>query len=243
MINKFLSFNFQLKQFIYFVVAFFCFTIIGTLSHEYGHIAVAKYYGFPTTLHYGSMHYDDTSIEGNEIEKILINNEQVILNKTNYKQKDRFISLWKIKNYRDLLINIGGPLETIVTGTFGLIFLFSRRRKIILFGMKFIDWVLVFITLFWLREVFNLVVGILGVLFIGNENYFGGDEKNIADGLHLFSGAIAIPLAIVGLIISLIVIFKIIPNNYRFTFIASGFFGGITGFLFWYKILGPILLP
>ncbi len=39
------------------------FTVVGTLSHEYGHIVVAKYLGYETKLHYGSMNYEDTSSE------------------------------------------------------------------------------------------------------------------------------------------------------------------------------------
>lgn len=36
-------------------LGFICFTIIGTLSHEYGHIFVAQKLGYTTQLHYGSM--------------------------------------------------------------------------------------------------------------------------------------------------------------------------------------------
>lgn len=38
---------------------FIVFTVIGTLSHEMGHIAIARILGYKTTLHYGSMNYYD----------------------------------------------------------------------------------------------------------------------------------------------------------------------------------------
>lgn len=240
MYNQYSTFKFLLKKFINFAFAFFCFTIIGTVSHEFGHIIVAKNLGYCTTLHFGSMNFDYEK-DSKKLESYALTKGKRNKNKSE-KEKNQYHKFIKEYSTNYLLIDIGGPLQTIITGTIGLIFLLKRRKKITVFGMKFIDWVLVFLTLFWLREVFNLAVGVLGVWFIGNKNYFGGDEKNIADRLHLFSGAIAIPLAVIGLIISLIVIFKIIPKQYRFTFIVSGFVGGILGFLFWYKLLGPIVL-
>ena len=45
----------DIKHLIYFSLGFVLFTIIGTVSHEYGNIIVAKSLGYETTLHYGSM--------------------------------------------------------------------------------------------------------------------------------------------------------------------------------------------
>ena len=56
-----LKFNFILHFAIRIACTFIFFTVIGTLSHEYGHIAVAKYFGYETELHYGSMEFDDVS--------------------------------------------------------------------------------------------------------------------------------------------------------------------------------------
>jgi len=42
-------------KFIYLIVGGFVLaTIVGTISHEYGHIAVAKYLGYKTFLHYST---------------------------------------------------------------------------------------------------------------------------------------------------------------------------------------------
>ena len=41
-----------------FTVGFILFTVFGTVSHEYGHIIIAKCLGYETTLHYGSMNWD-----------------------------------------------------------------------------------------------------------------------------------------------------------------------------------------
>ena len=50
--------KFQPYYLFLFTVGFMLFTVIGTVSHEYGHIIVAKYFGYETTLHYGSASWD-----------------------------------------------------------------------------------------------------------------------------------------------------------------------------------------
>ncbi len=46
------------KSFFIFTITFMLFAVIGTLTHEYGHILAAKSFGYKTYLHYGSMHSD-----------------------------------------------------------------------------------------------------------------------------------------------------------------------------------------
>jgi hypothetical protein len=185
---RFLEFNFIPRTFIYCFIGFFCSTIIGTISHEYGPILVAKYYDFPTSLHYGSMNYTNISKEKKEIDKIVVKNEQAIIKKQNYCDKIKLIELAKITNHRDFLITIGGPIQTMFVGIIGFIYLLKRKRTIFVKGIKVKDWFFVFLSLFWLREICNLTVGVLGKLFFRFKNYFGGDEKNIAIHLNLPNG-------------------------------------------------------
>ncbi|MGB0850652.1 MAG: hypothetical protein ACPGTP_05365, partial [Bacteroidia bacterium] len=65
----------------------------------------------------------------------------------------------------------------------------------------------------------------------------------IARMLELPDGIIAIPSFIIGLFISLWVIFKVLPKHNRNTFILSGVAGGVSGYLLWLEWLGPIVLP
>ncbi|MDT0295702.1 hypothetical protein ACFQ3R_14905 [Mesonia ostreae] len=52
-----ITFNFYKNLFVRFIIVFILFTAIGALSHEFGHIAVAKYLDYETELSYGSMNY------------------------------------------------------------------------------------------------------------------------------------------------------------------------------------------
>jgi hypothetical protein len=74
-------------------------------------------------------------------------------------------------------------------------------------------------------------------------NYFGGDEKKISELLNLWNGTVSCVLGIIGLFISIFIVFRIVPKHLRLTFIAGGFLGGIFGFILWMNILGPKILP
>jgi len=236
------KFKISFLEFLPIAIAFTLFTIIGTISHEYGHIVVAKYLGYETELHYGSMNYNRSQEEiqfGEIYEKYKFS----IQNNEEFPEKARYQKLAKKLYYDNLFIAIGGPFQTILTGTIGLILLLFRRKKILQNGMKFIDWLYVFLSLFWLREVCNLTMSVYSSIVKGQKSYFGGDEKNIALMLDIPQGSVAIPLAIIGLCIALFVIFRVIPKEQRMSFIIGGVLGGVTGFILWLQILGPIILP
>lgn len=233
--------TFDIKHLIILTFAFIVFTAIGTVTHEYGHILVAKYFRYETTLHYGSMNYSSALNE--RLVEIYYQNKTAIENDKYFDQKNEYENEIKNLQSNGLWITIGGPLQTILTGLIGLTILFIRKSQIKAFGLKIIDWLAVFLSLFWLREVFNLVTSIGSELISPEGSYFGGDEKYISYGLNLWEGTIPIILGLFGLIISLFVIFKIIPNRLRLTFIVSGFIGGVVGFILWMDILGPKLLP
>jgi hypothetical protein len=245
----------DIKHLIFLTLGFVIFTIIGTVSHEYGHIAIAKSLGYETTLHYGSM---------NSYLKGYLNDKDVIAFKNLTKEYvDVKYEFWpkeikeKAEEYNDILerrywneksndglfITIGGPLQTTLTGTIGLLILIWRRKIIYKNGMRTLDWLVVFLSLFWLREIFNLVTSIGGELISPNGNWFGGDELHISQELNLWSGAIPIILATLGIAVTICVVFKIIPEKIRLTFILSGIIGGITGFILWMNIIGPKILP
>ncbi|HKJ48909.1 MAG TPA: hypothetical protein VJ973_07455, partial [Christiangramia sp.] len=142
----------------------------------------------------------------------------------------------------DFKILIGGPIQTILTGTIGFLVLAYRKSKIKKYGLKTLDWIFVFLSLFWLREIFNLVHSIVFELINREGNYFGGDERYISEFLQLESGTIPIILGIIGLVISLYVIFKILPGKLQVPFIISGLVGGASGFFLWFEFLDPILI-
>ncbi len=245
----------NIKCLIILSLTFVLFTVIGTISHEYGHIAVAKYYGYETTLHYGSMNYypkgylDDPDLKAlKSLNKDYVNTEYdsippEISEKTQTFNNQLQKRYWNEENNDSLLISIGGPLQTMLTGLIGLIFLILRRKSIKIEGMKRIDWLAVFLGLFWLRAIFNLITSFGSEIISPNGKWFGGDEYFISIGLNLWPGTFSIILAALGLFGSVYIVFNIVPKSIRLTFILSGLIGGISGFTLWMILIGPKVLP
>ena len=240
-----------LPKFLFVIIAaFILFTIVGTLSHEFGHIAVAEYFGYETKLNYGSMnffkkgYYEDEKVK--EIENLIkdykLENYENWPNdlKLKIEQNNVFIRERYPRNEtHDLWITIGGPAQTLLTSFIGLLVLYKRRNKWVS-GFKILDWFAIFMALFALREVFNFVIACYSSWF-NSESNFHIDEFRISRYLGFNEWIVPSITLIVGLLISCVVIFKIIPIKYRFTFIISGLVGGISGFAIWFGFLGEAL--
>ncbi|TKS56907.1 hypothetical protein [Mesohalobacter halotolerans] len=248
----------DIKFFLSFTLVFILFTVIGTISHEYGHIAIAKIYGYDTTLHYGSMNFhpkgylDDPNFKA--LESLSENYINVEYDSTPDEVKEKANKYIKLlekrywdeeneKNNKSLFISIGGPLQTILTGIIGLIILRLRKKTIQINGLKILDWLAVFLSLFWLREIFNLVHSIGEEIIFPDGKWFGGDEYFISKDLNLWPGTIPILLGMLGLLISAYIVFEVVPKKLRLTFILGGLIGGISGFILWLDIIGPKVLP
>lgn len=204
-------------------LAFILTTIIGTLSHEWGHYIVAKKLGYNASIHYAYTSWErpDELSETNYIKGVQINRY--------YRN-----SFW---------IGMGGPLQTMLTGTIGLLLLsFSRRRMRTLQELRPGQWILVFLSLFWLRQAANFVLWSGDYLLKGDFSR-SADEIKMAYYLELpFWSLIAIT-GIIGLFILGIVIFRFIPKHQRFTFVLAGITGGVAGYFLWLELLGPKLMP
>ena len=218
------------------------FTVIGTVCHEYGHIIFAKCLGYETTLHYGSASWDRNN-GWEEYRSISSEFAYKIQNDLPFPEKDKYERIISKLRNDSLIILIGGPLQTIITGLIGLTIILIRRKTIRKNGLKLIDWLSVFLSLFWLREVFNVTRSMALGIIKGTGSYFGGDEAKISMILDLPIVVIPVIMGILGLVVTLFVIFIIVPNDKRLTFITGGLIGGISGFVLWMNVIGPKILP
>ncbi len=234
------------------ILTFIVFTAVGTLLHEMGHITVATYFGYDTELHYGSMNWKNTAKHTDSLyierTQLIKKNLEAIKKKEDFKDKAKLDELIQQLNTKypnefthRLWITSGGPIQTILTSIVGLLILFYRKsksRKV----FKILDWLGIFLALFILREIFNFVTASYSFLF-REKSDFGGDEFKLSE--YFFQNEWIIPgvTLVIGMLISLYVIFKIIPIRYRYTFIISGLIGGILGFAIWFGFLGELLIP
>ncbi|WP_223034019.1 hypothetical protein [Hanstruepera marina] len=231
------------------------FTIVGTLSHEIGHIAVAKYFDYETYLSYGSMYHltkgykqDKYVVELEQLEQKFQDEGITNLEELDENELDHYNNLvakiqGKFPNNKahDLWITIGGPAQTILMCLIGLFMLYVRKSKQ-RSDFKILDWLGVFLGLFILREVFNTVMAIFTILISGSTQFYG-DEFRISSALDLNQWVVPILTMLIGLAVSMYIIFKIVPLKYWFTFIVSGFIGGVLGYGIWFGFLGELLFP
>ena len=195
------------KLFLYLTLTFILATVVGTLSHEFGHYIVAKSLGYDAYIHYASTTWN----RGNSD------------------------ALTDSKNIFYILI--GRPIQTMLTGSFGLILLYIFRQSFKgAEQLSLKQWTIVFISLFWLRQTANFVVWISKFLLTGNFPT-RSDEVKLAKYLHIPLWTITSATAIVGVGVLVLILAKFMPRQQRRPFILAGLVGGITGYILWLNLL------
>jgi cation transport ATPase len=231
-----------MKLFLSLVATFILFTIIGTLTHELGHYGAAKYLGLKPNLHYQSV---DCELSSNDIELDKINGlyQKDIEAKRDFPARKRYEEIMKEENKNDFITRAWGPLQTMITGSIGFILLIVYRSCLFTStALNIRQWLLIFFSLFWLRQVLNFFLAFVIMLTTGRKEFYG-DEFVLALHLGLPNFTVQIITAIIGVIICCIVVFKFVPSSQRKIFIAAGFVGGVIGYILWMYILGPKLMP
>lgn len=236
-----MPFHFQKKLFFFLTFAFIAFTVIGTLSHEFGHYIVARSFGYEARINYAHAWWSDA--EYDSLTDVILENylEELKADK-DFPVKERFFYISKKHKENSFWITLGGPVQTILTGTLGLIGLFifgknySKQN-----ALKISQWLLIFLSLFWLRQTANFTLWLVDYLFTGDIS--GPDEVNLAKKLELPYWFLMAITGVIGGIVLTIVVFKFIPLRQRFTFIISGLVGGVAGYILWLVLLGPLVMP
>ena len=220
--------------------SFILFTVIGTLSHEFGHFIVGRYLGSKTSIHYGSTSWGQSDLY-DKIIKIYTENKVAINAKKDFPQKREFEILTTQSSKNSFWMTMGGTLQTMITGTIGVLLILNIRKRH-KYASKLSHWLCLFLALFWLRQPTNLTSWIFSKPFNGRYST-SGDEIRLAKYLELPEGLLIWITGIIGLIVGGYVIIKFVPKDRLKTFVVSGFLGGISGYILWLKILGPIILP
>ena len=165
--------------------------------------------------------------------------KQEILTGEDYPEKKSFNSIRKTQSRAFFWITLGGPAQTVLTGTIALVALvYYKRKSPTRQRLSLKSWLLVFFSLFWLREAANFAMEIFGYMRTG-EWSTRGDEPKLDQYLKFQLGTIESILAAISLLILAYVVFRIIPATQRITFLAAGLVDGISGFYLWMNHLGP----
>jgi hypothetical protein len=235
--------SFDLRLFFLLFLGFIVFTVLGTLTHEIGHYTAARVQGYNATIHYGyadcSMNHDDWRFM--TVTWTRYRNEMRA--HLPYPGKERFESIVRKSEKANFLITLGGPLQTMLTGTIGLFLMLVFRRRF--FSSEKLSlwlWMILFLSLFWLRQPFNFIMALAFFPIFGRIGSMG-DESVLAGMLHLPFWLLSLITAIIGIIVLIVVVFRFVPLKQRLTFISAGLAGGLTGFVLWLEIFGKMMLP
>jgi len=230
------------KYFLFTALSFILFTIIGTITHELGHWTAAKLMGYDATINYRSTNYDDSE-QLNQLYQLFSEKNLAEEQLTDFTKESEYLNLKKEVDRDSFYFTLGGVLQTILFGALAFIWLIYRRKKSTNPQLNFTDYIAIFFSLFWLREIFNPLISVVQGLFLSGSIYFGGDEPKLSKYLGLPEGTVSIFLALIGGVICYYVIYKILPKEKRSTFIDAGLVGGILGYLLWMRLLGPVVMP
>lgn len=242
-ITKLVPVSFDIRLFVCLTFGFILFTIIGTVSHESGHYFVARMFGFKSRIH-----YNYTNIDLNHNDKMYyrltwIRYRDQIKAGQSFPEKERFDRIVNESKKMGIWFTLGGPLQTMLTGTLGFILMIVyRKRYFTKERLSFGLWLIIFLSLFWLRQTANFITGIGSGLIRGCIRSFG-DESYLSWHFHLPFWSLSAITAIIGVIVLVIVIFRFIPIKQRLTFITAGMVGGVTGFIFWLVLFGKMIMP
>ena len=210
--------------------------VVCTLSHELGHIGVARWLGYATELHYASMAYHyETEIYAGRCGMPASAAEDV----------DAYAACRRRAEQRDrLLISLGGPLQTMITGTIGLVWLlWDRRKRCSADPLSRAGWYAALLALFWSRQVFNQLAYGLRWIRGAIDAPTGGDEAEIAGLLDIPAWSLSATTALIGVVVCLTVVGYGVPSPLRCRFFSAGVAGSTVGFGLWMGLIGPYLLP
>lgn len=234
-------FKFDIKHFIYLSLAFMLMTIVGTLSHELGHYSVAKVLGYQSSINYQSASYWDEQLY-EYFNEVYDKYKHQIKNKLDFPGKDEYQNRMNKYHNDSFWIALGGPVQTMFTGTFGITLLLIYRNKFLSSQkVNLAGWCSIFLSLFWLRQVANLFVGI-GILLITGNKTPTGDEMRLALYLNYNVWSIQLITGAVGLIV-LFVVLRLLPKPLVLTFLLSGLTGGVLGYYLWLIKFGKYIMP
>ena len=211
-----MTFTLHFRLFIYLILGFILATIIGTVTHELGHIAVAKMYGYKTELYYDSMvaYQGPTEVELDNAHKSKVPVNSDLIQEYNQEQ---------------VLITFGGPIQTITTGTIGFLLLWFNRKKIKR-TLTAMQWFFVFLAFFWSRQIFNFLLGLF--YYLRSVRLAFSDEDFIRRHYKWNPWIIDIIGSSMAAVLLAIVVFMLIPKQQRLTFLCAGFIGSAVGFVF-----------
>ena len=153
--------------------------LIGSLSHEFAHFSVAKLLNYNSKMNLSHTTWENPTTK-NYIDFINSNYQIEIDSGRDFPEKERYIATKKQLAKDNFWILLAGPFLTILTGTIGFVILVSHRNSFYKQNKLLLrQWLLIFLSLFWLRQPINFFLLIGKYLVSGKyyNNYLPGKKQ------------------------------------------------------------------
>src|SRR5690606_30714066 len=102
---------------------------IGTVTHELGHYTAAKLIGNEAKINYAQTFSDNPALS-KELKLIYENHYEDIKENKDFPLKEHLKELRKLQINDAKITTLGGPIQTMLTGTLGFILLLCNRNNI-----------------------------------------------------------------------------------------------------------------
>ena len=208
-------------------------TILGASIHELIRNKTANSLGYHSySFHFGELWFENDSL-WEQIKPIREANLESIKAHKPFPDKDKLDTYYYQNMKGKALIESSAKAFIFSISFLGIIMLFIRRKKR---NKKFeiIDWIGVILALFIMKQVF------ISTLFILSGMEFC-DYAAFAQYFHLPLWRTERDILIFGLIVSIFIVFRVIPKDKRVPFFFSGLAGGLLGICLWYFAIGKVL--
>lgn len=186
---------------------------IGTLAHEAGHAVVAGELGYDWRVSFAFTSYEATP----RVEGEAFGPTQLFL------------------------LAAGGPAVTYLCGLVGVCMGWLARRLRGDGSLGIFGWAGAMLALFWSRQVFNLGLALVRLARDGDPGT--SDEIELAQLAGLPTWSISAGSAAFGALVCGWVVFRLVPARIRGRFLVTGLLGSALGYVLWFHLLGPAVLP
>lgn len=224
-------------------LAFAITAVAGIVVSNFSTYSAVRLLGFKSTIGYAGV--ATCTIIGDDTFYIrsLKKYEYEIDSGLSFPDKAKFDAIRTKINKRATIVYLAAPLVTTTIGTIFFLTVFKRyRKRKLINGLTFKDWLYVFLSFFWGRELLVFVL-FLKFLLAKNSDLFFIDELQVLEINHFPMFPFISLIGIFSVFVLSSTIFIFLPKKQRFVFILSACFGSVLGFIVWVFYLGQLILP